>query len=641
MKKSILIASALTFPILSSTFAQRPAPVAPSPAKPAPSTDTHTSSSSSSSNNAQYGKDIPVFDAQTESVSFMGKTHSLADNRMADQFTSYLVQTQAKIEEAAKYRKTLREILDTLDRGTKGTAQQKIKKAYDMLGSAKNYPQDSGISESLQNSLAIARQSVIGREQSDREILEAKKNYAAIIKRMEFDEGRSRLDGGRKLSSGSDQANTQNLTNKTGAAASENERARLELLALMKTKDIGGTMSKRLGKWQYQAMLMQLFMQRRFEHCVIGCRFYNLIFNEGESQLKIEKGSELQKFFSDNLGVNPTVAGLDSISNEMIGKSKATADSVRNHIKRKQIDSATRRMIEAFVIGEHLTPIHTFDPDMRNAMHQYIMDSKNLKDSIEVKNWQEAEIYTNKLRSQAEDFRHIKAITAITGFKNASDLKVAEYKISMANEDVPAANKAMEQALEYWPTNPSITQAKLDIMGLIAEEGGKLKTLKNKKTEFDSIVRTKDFRNVSVKDAGTYQEYFKGAMMDKKLPEAEQDQYRKLYNEATVLYDGLEAIETAIRTAQGLADRSQHYEAWEAVKLELDKDHLDKARLHEALNQFSSRASKFQDLFIEATELEENKNYGSALSCYLKAQSLFAKSKLAEDGVNRLLAEIQ
>lgn len=638
MTRSILIAGALSLPLSSSLFAQKPSPAKPAPA-PTQTRDTHSSSSSKQGNESQYGNDIPLFDSQNETVEFMGRTYSLADTRLAGQFSSYLVQTPAKIEEAAKYRQVLREILDTLDRGTKGSSKQQMSKAYHLLTVAKKYPQDSGICESLQNSLAIARQSVLGSENSTHKIGELKQKYAQLIKSMDFRESGSNLEGA--TSTSPEGQAQQSAAQRGGAVASEQERARVELLAQMKEADLSGTVTERLGKWQFQAVLMQLFMQRRFEHCVIGCRFYNHLFNKGENQLKIKSGSELNKFFSDTLGVDPTVAGLDTLSNEMIGKSKSTADAVRNHIKRKQIDAATRRMIEAYVIGEHLTPIHTFDPDMRNVMHQYIMDSKNLKDSVEVKNWQEAEVYTSKLREQANDFRHIKAVTAIAGYKNASDLKVAEYKISMANQDRITADAAIKEATEYWPTNPLIVQAKLDILGKIAEEGDKLNTLKNKRLEFEGLYRTKDFRNLTITEAGAYQEYFNAAKLNERLPTVERDSYSNLHTQAKEVYDEILAITTVIQTAEGIADRSQHYEAWETIKLELNKDYQDKTKLREALNGFSSRASKFQDLFVEAHELEEGKNYGSALSCYLKAQTLFAKSKLAEDGIERLLADIE
>jgi hypothetical protein len=645
MNKSILVAGiaipALVWAQAPSSFVQPPQPMGggSQPTSPSRTEDTHTTGPTKKSD-SPYSGEIPAFDASTESVTFMSKTYSLSDTRFFGQFEGYLVQTPAAIEAAGRYRAILRDILDTLDRSSKGTTDSKVSTTARLLTEAAAYPGDSGVSESLKNSIVMARLAMRKSSLNDQEIAKLNEDYARLIRNMTVRESKTNLNVSQSSQpgQGGDQAQTR-VENRTSVRGLEDARQQAEFLALEKKLELEGEVSVKLAKWQYQAMLMQLFMQRRFEHCVIGCRLYNNIFDDGESQLKMENGSDMQKFFKDSLGVQPTVAGLDAAANESIGKAKKLADAVSNHLERKQTDAATRRMIEAFVIGEHLTPIHEFSPNYRNMMHQYILDSKQLMDAAEVKNWQEAESFTSKLRDQAVDFRYIKAITAINGYKNGSNFELSQAKISMARNENDKAKVHMDNAIRMWPTNPAINAATIKIETDIEKLFQDKEALEVKATEFEGLVRNEEFRKLSLKDAGTFQELFRRAMDNAQLQESQRDHYRKLFDKASELYTGLEAIETAIRTARGYADNSQYYQAWEIIKLELDKDHLEKSRLRDEFNEYSSRANRFSELFVEAEEHINNKNYGSALSCLLKAQSLHAKSKLAQDGIDSLIAK--
>ncbi len=61
---------------------------------------------------------------------------------------------------------------------------------------------------------------------------------------------------------------------------------------------------------------MQLFLQRRFQHVLIGTRFYRDIFSSGES--KLEVGTDTKDLFAKSSGMPPTVGTLDSFAHEAI-----------------------------------------------------------------------------------------------------------------------------------------------------------------------------------------------------------------------------------------------------------------------------------------------------------------------------------
>ncbi len=72
----------------------------------------------------------------------------------------------------------------------------------------------------------------------------------------------------------------------------EMQRRILEIETLKKTHQGKSELNMLQARIEYQALLAQLFIQRRFEHVIIGTRFYNLIFQDGGSKMHLKKGSE-------------------------------------------------------------------------------------------------------------------------------------------------------------------------------------------------------------------------------------------------------------------------------------------------------------------------------------------------------------
>ena len=60
-----------------------------------------------------------------------------------------------------------------------------------------------------------------------------------------------------------------------------------------------------MSKIEFQALIMQLAVQRRFEHVVIATDLYNRLFGDGDNSLSIEEGSDADKMLGQGLGVQP------------------------------------------------------------------------------------------------------------------------------------------------------------------------------------------------------------------------------------------------------------------------------------------------------------------------------------------------
>lgn len=81
-----------------------------------------------------------------------------------------------------------------------------------------------------------------------------------------------------------------------------------EILATIKANQAKKELTTLQAKIEFQALFVQLFLQRRFQHVLIGTRFYRAIFSGGES--KLEVGKDTKDLFEKSSGLPPTVGTL-------------------------------------------------------------------------------------------------------------------------------------------------------------------------------------------------------------------------------------------------------------------------------------------------------------------------------------------
>jgi hypothetical protein len=122
--------------------------------------------------------------------------------------------------------------------------------------------------------------------------------------------------------------NTSNQASGSGTNSlkyAETLRRIAEIEALKKANIVRTEAQTLKTKAQYQVSMVQWFVQRRYEHVLMAARFYNQIWKDGDATLRIDKNSDVSKLFTESVGVSPTVASLDSLSNEAIRESRNTS----------------------------------------------------------------------------------------------------------------------------------------------------------------------------------------------------------------------------------------------------------------------------------------------------------------------------
>ncbi len=221
-------------------------------------------------------------------------------------------------------------------------------------------------------------------------------------------------------------------------------------LANMAKQEISETESK----VQYQALMLGYLLQRRFEHVVMATRIYRVLFGDGDTMLKTNKDSQLEKMFTQGLGFNPTLGNFDAMANEAIRDVDESVQAFVYLVDRGDLDSASKRLSEAFMIGEYLAKMRTLPRAKKERVLDFVRDSNQLLSAIEVKDYALAESLVAKLKVTAKDFDASKATAVIETARTVAGMHINQARVAATQNDparVAAELKAGDRALAEQP----------------------------------------------------------------------------------------------------------------------------------------------------------------------------------------------
>jgi len=393
MKKTILtalIASGSISPI----FAQKPPAISPGGSSGGGGNDTVLRRESEPQASA-HGQDIPIVDPTNKTIDFQGKKYSLLDNNLGGQFEAFLSTDTLSSSEAQEYRDTIRKILDLLSPTKTGGPQ--LRKAYDLLSVAAKYPGDGNlfITKLQQEEKTLVRNMTV---------IEQKGEFGNGSSGGASSGGRSNNRSNNRSSNGRQSRATSNPTRVGNIDYQVMQKRLVEITALIKKTETAGVIDLTQSKIQYQAMMVQLFIQRRFEHVIIATRFYNLIYKDGDTKMRLKRGSDTEKFFSEGIGVDPTVAGLDAAANEAIRKVNTLVSAFNNNIISGRVHGASERLVESFAIGEFIPTVQTIAAEDKLKVLSYVQDANDLVKTLEAKDLERGEELNDRLKSTANDY---------------------------------------------------------------------------------------------------------------------------------------------------------------------------------------------------------------------------------------------
>jgi hypothetical protein len=565
---------------------------------------------------------MPMMDPGSENVAFNGKLWNVTNNRiMRSRFETYLTTPEANSAEDQAYRDLIAQIMQYLAPTNKPGPDPM--KAFALLPEAGTYRIDGGLCNSIANAIWdvwLAQRKQTNLKLANNAMLDRRKTLSWNAE-MGLSNNQLAPPGGSTNSSGSksgaqgqQQANQTAITNSaTVGRTSEYIKGIAEIEARMKMNETAAGLSEITSKTTFQALIIQMFLQRRFEHAVIACRFYPNLFKDGESVLQLDKDSDVQKMLSSSFGVPPTISMIDGLSLEAIRSVDESLVSFENLLARRDLDSAGNRLLEAFGVGEYLPRVRRLPMSEKTKVLDFVRKKNKLLGFLEMKDYASAETTVTELRSQSDDFEYARPLAAITTAKNLSNLQVNNATAAMGVRDMKGMEAAMKSAAEIWPTNPRLTQLSEQMMQSTDFKSQGL-------MEFDRLMSQRNYRQifqqqvqfaVAVQDDVTRKEQFEKVMKD------------------------MGRLELVVGGAREIAASSPPA-AWEKVEKEAQQ-YPDDPVLSKLRADLGVKASDFVSAIENARQHEEKQQIGSALAWYLKAKRMHPPSDFARDGIKRLV----
>ncbi|MBB5035752.1 hypothetical protein [Prosthecobacter vanneervenii] len=571
---------------------------------------------------------MPMADPGSENVSFNGKLWNVTNNRMMrSRFETYLTTPEAKGPEDQAYRDIMAQIMELLspnhkqapDPVTKVQARgPEVMKAFALLPEAGTAKIDGGLCNALANAVWDVWT-------SQKRVNERKLANAAMMERRKQLEWNAEMGlnsaplakNGPTSTKSQNNAQVQQNNSATVGRTSGYIKGIAEIEARTKLNETAMGLSEITSKTQFQAMIIQMFLQRRFEHAIIACRFYPNLFRDGESILQLDKGSDVQKILSSSFGVPPTVSMIDGLSLEAIRSVDESLVSFENLVARRDLDSAGNRLLEAYGIGEYLPRVRRLPMTEKAKILDFVRKKNKLLSFLEMKDYASAETVVMELRTASEDFEYAKPLAAIQTAKTMSNLHVNNANAAMGSKDAKTVEAEMKAAAEIWPTNPRVTQLSEHMMQSTDMKSQAL-------MEFDRLISQRNYRQIFENQAP-----FIAAVAD--------DLTRKQQLEK-VLKD-MGKLELILGGAKELASSSPPA-AWEKVEKE-SKNYPDDPVLSKLRADLGVKASEFVTAIENARQQEEKQQIGSSLSWYLKARRMHPMSEMAREGIKRMVDTIK
>ena len=614
----------LGYSILQTTFAQvpdaplgPPAPAASSSAQPAPASGGNTGSF--------LGKDVPKFDPKSEMLTWDGKSWNINNNRMFQaRFEKYLNAPEETDAQSRQYQAIIAEVLNRTAQAS--ASRENIDYAFKLLVQASKYDIDSRLSDSLAD--AVYTVWMAKREQT--RLVAANKSLQFEVMQME---AQNRLNAevtqhppnvspGR----GSSGAKAPPPAAPAKAAAADAKAAavdtmdwKMRRLTELVARQTGNTVKRELSELQakveFQALVLQFFLQRRFQHVLMGTRFYRAIFADGDTKVAMSK--ETKDLFTKNAGFSPTISTIDAMANEAIRDVREGVKAFEFLVENRELESGTKRLAEAMTVGEYMPEIRTLPRTKKRLALEFTQKANQLQGAMEAKDYATAETVMAGLSKTAKDFDGTQPKALIESSRRGAKLHLLTARNAAQTNDQKTLKESLTAATELWPMNPALAEFSEKIF----DQGDvQLRAL----NDFDALVGQKNYRQIFDDQARFIAAI---ALHPERKPKLQE------------VLQNVQTIEAALLRAQEMKRQSNFAGAWESVE-KIASDFPEDTKLNQMRADLTSLAADFVRTVRTAQELEKKEQVGSSLAWFLKAQKIYPASDFATEGVGRLKKRI-
>ena len=617
--RRILAVSILSFCTAFAQVPDAPAPGGAAQPAAAPAGGGATAAKAKPGQNSPFGQEVPVLDPGSEVMTFNGKNWNVTNNRIFQaRFEKFLNAPEATTGEEAGYRQIIDRILNLLAPGN--ASVQNIDAAFRLLPYGGRYDIDAR----LCNSLADAVYSVWQAQRNVARLANANDSLEEAARKLEWNIGivnAEKMDtsggqatgknagSGKKGGGGKSQINP---AGQTDVQTSSYARRLAESLAMIKANQVKKALSELQAKVEFQAMMVQFFLQRRFQHVLMATRFYRALFTDGDTKLNL--GKDATDLFEKSTGMPPTVSVIDSMANEMIRDVREGVRAFDFLIEKNEMQGATMRMQEAFVTGEYMPEVRLVPREKKRKCLAFAQKSYQLISALDVRDYGRAELLVKDMKKVANDFDDSKPSQAIEGARVQARLLIAKARDAALNNDKPTLEKALADAAEVWPNNPEYTEATTKLFN-------QSDIVQKALLEFDQLVSQRNYRQI-------WNDKVRFIAAVSVNPDRKPTLEKVMKN--------IETIEASAMRAEEMARTGNNAGAWESLERAW-AEFPDDAKLNQQRADMTTRASDFVKVIRSAEELEKRDQVGSSLALYLQAEKIYPASDFARDGVARLV----
>ncbi|MBE2203881.1 MAG: hypothetical protein IAE94_06065 [Chthoniobacterales bacterium] len=540
--------------------------------------------------------EVPLLDPGSETIFWDGKTWSMGDQRgLQARWEKFLNEPEDEVETYRAYNDQLTEIINVLSASSNAqSSSEATARAFALLQQASQYRPDAGLCQTISNQVVAAWR--------------GSKNGAALAAaNRALENERKRVEWNKQVTL---QANSlaQFGRNSSDGLAGENKKAKqflestgydkrlTEIETQLKGNDLKGELVIAKRKLEFQALIVQLFFQRRFQHAIIGVRFYNSVYGDGDNELQL--GEDTKNLFSRTAGMSPSLFTLESLARETMGDVQKGTDAAIFLIRHNEMASGARRLMESFLPGEYAPAIRTLERDTKREVLSYERNRLKLLAAVETKDYTLIGELLPEIAKTAKDFDDTKYRGLIETAKAQANFHIAKAQDAAVNGERANAQAELQAAGEIWPRNPALEEASKALLSISSGQGKALK-------ELDDLLKQRN-------DRAIYDQKEKFISAVAFAPDRQEP--------TKAAIERIAKVEAVLAMAQEIARTGNAALAWE----KLDKLHQKSkdAKVSEQLADLSAKASEYVSALRAAEAAATQQNIGSALALYLRAQAL-------------------
>lgn len=569
------------------------------------------------------GMEIPLLDPASDTMSYNGGKFDVGNNALVRaRFEKYLQQNPDDSTEAKRYRKKMNSIIKLTQKSARKAREvgsETLVKIGHTLYDMNDYDGDAGQSGNLASAIASAIAVQYANRDRKRQNDKLQKEIDGLVDRTNTmtnrNTGRGRQAnasvGEKKSGAGADTT----VTNTFKIAHNTKKIAGLEASGIK--NDADSIAATELSKINFQSTIVSMLMQRRFDHALLGSQVYRHIFRDGDTTLKLDNESQAAQLFEGGVGLPPTVNTMATIASNMRREVDQNMEAVTNLLAQNKLADATQHLIEAVAVGEYMQSVATFPVEGRRRIAEFWSLRRKALTTLNARDFAATEEIARKMKELDADFDDSMLTSYCTGRKYQSDLHLRNAAKALKDGDDATFNEEITKAGTIWPKNPNLEKGRQELEKLDKQDPVR--------DEFRTLVSRKEYRTIY-----NEQDKFEVVAIDAEL--------KKQYKEAITLIgtiDGmLEQLEVAARQDSAMGPCM----AYEMLmqRGEEDARYKDDSRYRETVNRFALGAHDFVKALEDGKACEARREYGSALSNYLRAQCLYPRSALAGEGVTRV-----